>query len=189
MSLKPPPIKGGGDWDPCPAGMHPAVCVDVFALKNQQGFGGKKQTKLLIVFECDPASTGWREYESEGQTQQSPFTVRVRENFTMHKKGNLRGKIESWRGQPFKDDDQAVEFDFDTLIGVQCQLQVQHEDKEGGGVWDNVTVIVQAPSGQEYQSSTYVRMCDRKPEEVPDSYRGNLVFTDEEDREDDGSPF
>jgi hypothetical protein len=149
--------KAGGTFVPCPAGLHHAVCVDVHDLGLiEVTFGGKTETK----HKCD---VYW-ESADQNLENDKPYLVRKRYTVSLDPKANLRKDLESWRGRPFTPDE-LKGFDLEKLIGVNCQLAVQHVDRNGT-TYADVTAVVPAPRGvaKLKPSAGYVRKKDRTPE-------------------------
>src|SRR5262249_17437027 len=76
-------------FDPCPAGMHPAVCVDVVDMGDVAGqYGIKPKVRLVFQIAEVDAATGRR------------FDVAAFYTNSMHKKAKLRIDLSSWAGRP-----------------------------------------------------------------------------------------
>lgn len=119
---------GGEDFLPCPDGMHPAICVDVIDLGEEETpfldprTGQKKKApKIKIVWQLHPLDEhGNVVLRVDGK----PFRVNQFYTLSLGSKANLRKDLEAWRGKPFTDDDLKNGFDVEVLIGVQCQLGI-----------------------------------------------------------------
>lgn len=140
-------------FTPAPAGLHQAVCVDIVdmgVLEVTYGGKTKKQRKIRLVWQIEETMEDGR-----------PFIVQKRYTASLHEKSTLRKELESWRGKPFTDEELA-QFDMERLLGVNCQLNVQHAIK-GGETYANVVSIV--PLGKNMPKMTardYVRVQDRE---------------------------
>ena len=140
-------------FTPAPQGLHQAVCVDVIdmgVLEVTYGGKTKKQRKIRLAWQID-----------EDMDDGKPFLVQKRYTASLHEKATLRKELESWRGKPFTDDELAA-FDMERLLGVNCQLNIQHTVK-GGETYANVVSIV--PLGKnmpKIDGRDYVRMQDRE---------------------------
>lgn len=153
MTLKAPDKRRASN--PPPEGLYPAVCVDVVDDGEvDTGFG--PQHKITLVFEIDLENP---EFEDR-------YRVYQRYTLSMHQKANLRKAIDGWRGKKFTDD-QAYDFDIETLVGKNAQIQVIHNITEDGRVFANVAAIVPPQKGVAAMrpSATYVRKKDRKDDE------------------------
>jgi hypothetical protein len=150
----------GGDFVPAPEGLHRAVCVDVWEPWTEENprFPGKDgkpkvQTKTRLVFLLDAQMPDGR-----------PFEIAPKYTLSLHEKSSLRRDLESWRGRAFTDEE-CEGFDLETVIGVNCQIQVIHKKGSQGGTFANVAGIMPLARGQAKLSipSSYVRHKDREP--------------------------
>lgn len=119
-------------FQPCPEGLHHAVCVDVVDLGLVKSAFGDK-LKVRIVWQIE-----------ELNDHQHRFTARKNYNLTLHEKATLRKDLEAWRGVKFTED-QLKGFDLEKLIGANCQIQVVHDLSDEGSVYANVQAVVPAP--------------------------------------------
>ena len=136
-------------FEPCPEGLHHAVCVDVVDLGLQQTpFGDKLQVQLRFQVE---------ELNSQGHR------CEVRKTYTnsLSEKANLRKDLESWRGRKFTGDE-LKGFDLEKLLGANCQLNVVHNLADNGNLYANINGVVPAPKGAvRLVPQDYVRQKDR----------------------------
>jgi hypothetical protein len=109
----------GGDFEPVPAGMHRAICVNVFDVGFQPGYqGNPPQHKVVVLWEIEPLNSQGKHF---GVTR--IYTASIGE------KSNLGNDLTTWRGRPFTSDEQKG-FDLDNIMGKPCQLNlVQNGDK------------------------------------------------------------
>lgn len=150
-----PIIATAGDsktYTPAPAGSHQAVCVDVIdkgILEVTYAGKTKKQHKVSLAWQIE-------ELRDDGKR----FLVYKRYTLSLNEKATLRHDLESWRGRAFTDAELAG-FDVETVIGVNCLLNVQHKtvaDK----TYANVTAVMATPKGMPKIAATdYVREKDR----------------------------
>lgn len=146
-------------FTPAPAGLHQAVCVDIVdmgVLEVTYGGKTKKQRKIRLVWQIEETMEDGR-----------PFIVQKRYTASLHEKATLRKELESWRGKPFTDEELAA-FDMERLLGVNCQLNIQHAIK-GGETYANVVSIV--PLGKnmpKMAARDYIRVQDREGYTAPD---------------------
>jgi hypothetical protein len=140
-------LKGGGDFQPCPEGVHNAVCVDVVDLGVLETPWGSKH-KLRIVWEVEAKMDDGR-----------PFTVRRQFTASLHEKSELCKCLKSWRGRPFTKEELAG-FDTEKIVGASAVLVVGHDEKDGN-CWANVTAVSKATKKLE-PSGKYVRVKDRE---------------------------
>lgn len=157
--------KAGGDFKPAPQGTWPAVCVDVVDLgivqpRNPQ-YKPAHRIQLRWILDAPPV---------DGDNK-PPMVVRGF-GLSLGEKSLLRPFLEAWRGRAFSE--QELEgFDVETVIGVNCQLQVIHK-QEGGKVYANVTGVLPLGKGMAKMKvpTDYIRQEERdrrgKLESEPD---------------------
>ncbi len=139
------------EYTPAPEGLHQAVCCDVVDLGLQPTLWGEKE-KVQIR---------WQIEETNPDNGNKPFEVSKRFTLSLHEKANLRITLETWRGRKFSDEE-LEGFDLEKLIGVNCQVQIMHNPKDGGGVYANVQAVVPAPkNATKLRVRDYVRKVDR----------------------------
>ena len=149
---------GGGDFELAPQGLHRAVCVDVVDRGEIEGFKGRPTHKIDLIWQLEVLEEDGKTEVRDGQDKR--FQVLKRYTFSLHEKANLCKDLESWRGKPF---DEGEKFDVETLIGVNCQLQIGHYIKDGGNTKASVQAIVQAAkNGEPLKPENYIRWKDRE---------------------------
>src|SRR4029079_18261131 len=121
--------KPESSFEPCPEGLHQAVCVDVVDLGVQKSQFGEKH-KVEIRWQVDQENEQGRR-----------FQLRKWYTLSLHEKSNLRKDLECWRGRKFTETELAG-FDLENLIKANCQLQVIHNLSDEGKTYDNVQAIV-----------------------------------------------
>lgn len=122
-----------------PLGSHIATCYRVIDLGTQLvDYKGtqKKQHKIML---------GW-ELPDEKMSDGRLFTISQRYTLSSHDKSTLRKHLESWRGQPFSDDDFG-KFDIGVLVGKGCMLGIVHA-ASNGNTYANISAIMKLPKGQ-----------------------------------------
>ncbi len=113
--------SGGGNFEACPAGTHPAVLVGIIDLGTQdENFNGvaKKAHKAFLMWEIP----GEKDASGQSHIIGREYTV------SFHEKAGLRQMVEAWRGKPFTE---GEEFDLSKLMGQACLLTVITEEKNG----------------------------------------------------------
>lgn len=137
-----------------PEGRHLAVCVDVVDLGMVQTQYGIKDM-LRLVFQTEARSD-----ELDGKR----FMVSTRMNFTTNEKGRLYKTMKSWFGSRMPD---LSRFDFEKLIGQNCELLIVHNPK-GDTVYANIeTVLPPANGATKMVPEDYTRVQDREGYEQP----------------------
>lgn len=139
---------------PAPSGLHQAVCVDAIdmgVLEVTYSGKTKKQHKIRLAWQID-------ELRDDGKR----FVVQKRYTCSLHEKATLRKELESWRGKPFTEDELRGGFDLEKLLGVNCQINVQHVQAQSGETYANVVSIVPLGKGMtKIAALDYVRDKDR----------------------------
>lgn len=128
--------SSAGDFEPCPAGVHDAIVWQVLDLGIQSGFyGSKHQIRLGFEVDCK---------RDDGKN----FIVGNTYTYSLHAKATLRAHLEGMRGGPFTDGD-AV--DLSKVLGVKCQLTIQHKASEDGSrTYANIAAISAANKDQAF---------------------------------------
>lgn len=148
-------VTGGGTataFRPAPAGVHQAVAVDVVDMGilevTYQG-KTKKQHKIRVVWQIE-------ELMDDGK----PFICQKRYTLSLNEKSTLRKDLESWRGRAFTDTE-LDGFDVESILGVNCLLNVMQVQK-GGETYANVTAVMPLKRGMEKLTPNgYTRVQDR----------------------------
>jgi hypothetical protein len=115
-------------FDPVPAGTHVARLYQIihigttsFEYKGEM----KQSDKIRLTFElCNE-----RKVFNEGE-EPRPFSISREFGYSMSPKSHLRPFIEGMAGVKMHDDE-AYNFETDSLLGEACLLSVVHVEKEG----------------------------------------------------------
>lgn len=128
---------GGSDWALPDEGMVSAVCCAIEdrgqVLSPQSG---KMQHKCRIIWQIDQMNERFNER----------FEVSAIYTVSLHEKATLRRALETWRGKKFTREE-LNEFDLDNLLGVPCQVQIQHKITSQGRTFANVVAVVPLGKG------------------------------------------
>lgn len=130
---------GGGGGTPPPAGVHLAVCSRVWDLGEQEGFQGKLQHKVVIVWELD-SRIEEGEYAGKRHIHMQTYTA------SLNEKARLRQDLEAWRGRAFTAEE-LQGFDLDKLIGVMAQMNLVEYTKQNGNTGVKMASIMPPPAG------------------------------------------
>lgn len=137
---------------PVPAGLHQAICFAVVDIGTQSfAFKGKAQEKRCIRIGWQIPSIRRQFVNNSGTLMDVASSIWSQKiTLSMFKKSKLRPLIENWIGKPFKTDEDAWNFEFDSLCGVhaQCQVQVGHEEADSGEVYERVMNVLPPAKGQ-----------------------------------------
>ena len=177
------------EFIPAPAGVHRAVCVDLVDLgKKTVTYDGveKTQPRLKLIWQIDELMP-----QEGGSFEPRRFIVWKNYTASLHPMALLRKDLESWRGRPFTTEELEEEgFDFEKLIGVNCLLQVMHNNGTYLGrstTFANVTSVL-PPSKVEpplLPDGHYVRVQDREKEQVPEEEKSSIEVVSEDEAQDD----
>lgn len=138
------------EYDPAPEGLHQAVCVDEIDVGMQDSPWGQIH-KIELRWQI----------EEINPKNGKPYLVVARYTASLNKKSNLCKHLEAWRGRKFTPEEKEG-FDLANLIGVNCQLQIEHNVTENG-TYANIQAIVPVRKGMEkLQPIDYERVKDRK---------------------------
>lgn len=176
----------GGDgkvFEPAPDGVHQAVCVDVVDLGildvTWQGVT-KQQRKVNVAWQIN-----------EDRDDGKPYLVFKRYTLSLHEKAGLRKDLESWRGRKFTRDEE-LGFDIEKLLGVNCLLNITH-NQVGDRTYANVVSIMPLAKGMpQMQGREYVRKVDRQPDTAPAPHHVSdeeVAGLRQDDLTDDQIPF
>lgn len=166
--------SGGGNFEACPAGNHPAVLVAIIDL------GTQKETFNGEVKEARKGYFCW--YIPENVTDDNKEYYVGREyTLSFHEKAGLRKLVESWRNKPFAENE---EFDLKKLLGQACLLNVVNESKKDK-TYSKIAGVSSLPKGMQKPSATVEAVFfdfdedskDNFPEEewLPWSYGSKLI--------------
>ncbi|WOO43137.1 phage replication initiation protein, NGO0469 family [Rubellicoccus peritrichatus] len=132
--------------EPISVGIHQAVCYGVYDLGEQwqewQG-KGKWSRKVCVVWELPEERIEFEDKET-GEPVNIPRSASQIYTLSLDPKSRLRKDLESWRGRPFTQDE-LEGFDLKQLLGVNCQLQIVHNQgsgKHAGKVFANIQNIM-----------------------------------------------
>jgi hypothetical protein len=130
--------KGSGDFTPIPEGMHHAICYGIYDLGTHfsEKFG-KSAHKVLIVWELPEVRI---DVEVDGKLKNLPKAISKKYTLSLNEKAVLRKDLESWRSKRFSKEE-LEGFDLARLLGVNCQMQVLHTEKDGK-TYANVQTLV-----------------------------------------------
>lgn len=156
---------GSGEFEKCPAGIWPALAIDVVDLgevetpfKHEKGpLAGqtKVQHQIQIVWQVDALD------ENDEPARRDDGTMhRLSKyyNLSLNENATLRKDLDRWRGKAFTDEELADGWDVEAVIGAQCQVSVIHNDK-GKVLVD--TVLPKGRRDPEIQPDEYTREKDK----------------------------
>jgi len=146
----------GGNFEPHPEGIHPAVCVGVLDLGLvETEFQGQRSLKPKVKLT----------FESEAKTSDGkPCTVSKSFTASLHPKSNLSAFIGKWRGRPVVP---GESIGLDKLIGACCTLVISHQKNLSGKTYASIDAVSKptrkvTPSGQYDPEAARQRYADWK---------------------------
>lgn len=131
----------GAMGEPIPVGVHKAVCFRVVDMGMQEGFQGKMQHKLVILWELDVRRT-------QGEFANARFLASKTYTASIGEKATLRKDLESWRGRAFTAEE-LEGFDVEKIVGANCQLNMVAVQTKAGKTWTAIAAIM--PLGKEQE--------------------------------------
>jgi len=120
----------GGDYTPCPAGNHAAICYAVIDLgtQHQDAFtwegapiAASDKPQILILWEAPGERV-----EIDGESR--PAGISKFYNAFWGERASLRIHLEAWRGRPFTGDEIQA-FNVGNLLGKPCMVNVIHTER------------------------------------------------------------
>lgn len=119
---------------PAPAGAHAARLYQIIDLGKQTStYQGEEKSSRQLLFSWEIA-----ELMEDGR----PWTVSQRFTASMGEMARLRKLISDWRGKALSDQE-AREFDIETLVGKECLITITHNEKG----YANIGSIAKLPTG------------------------------------------
>jgi len=132
-------------FDLVPEGLQQGVCVWLFDLGTHMDTNFNKEKRLIrLGFELSEVRIAG---EKDGKHYDYAKKISKEYNASMNEKSTLRKHLESWRGRKFTDDEKKG-FDLQTILGVNCMVQIIHETK-GEDTYANINNILPIYKGME----------------------------------------
>jgi hypothetical protein len=168
--------SGGKDFDPIPAGLQQAILYSLVDIGSHEGeYQGVKNVRRLVILTFElPNQT----IEVDGVTK--PMAISSTYTLSLHKKAKLRIQLESWRSKPFTERELIDGFELKDILGVNCQLNIVHNDKDGK-TYANIGTIVPLGTGMvklaPFNEIVYYEMGEGQsiPEKAPDWIRAKIM--------------
>lgn len=141
MTFKAPKPK---PRDPVPAGNHVARLYQIVHLGTiPTTFKGEEKmtNSVRLTFELCNELKVFKEGEGA-----KPYSISTRDTtLSMNKKAGLRKLVEGMTGKAFTEEE-AVDFDLESLLGSACLLNVVHMEKDGN-IYANIQGASPLPKG------------------------------------------
>ena len=140
-------------FKPAPAGLLPAVCVDVV-----------DHGEVMTPYRPKPVrqiSLRWQIDKTDPDTGRR-FVVSRRYSLSLNERSTLSKDLENWRSVTFTPADRRAGFELEQLIGDNCLLQVVQEPaKDGTGQMFARVRAVLPSNGTTIRAEGYTRVGDR----------------------------
>lgn len=145
MSILLPAKAENGDYEMIAPGTYAARCYGIADIGSQlTTFGVKHQIMFFWEFPT--------ELMQRGTNAGKPFVISAVYNLTSGgggKKSAMVKMLESWRGQPFSEEDYK-NFEIGRVLGVPCLIGVVHnENADKNRTYANISSIMLVPKGME----------------------------------------
>lgn len=135
----------GKSSEPVPKGNHVARLYQIIHIgTNSFEYMGetKSSDKIRLTFELSNERKAFKEGD-----EPKPYSISREFGFSMHTKSKLRPFVEGMIGTALFDKE-ADNFDFESLLGQECLLNVVHEEKNGN-VYANIAGASPLPKGMD----------------------------------------
>ena len=139
--------EGVFERTPIPVGNHVARCFSMVEIGTVSGeYQGvpNKNRKIRITWELTNETKTYTNKEGEEITKNHVISKTY--TLSTGPKATLRKDLDSWRGQPFTDE-QAKVFDVTKLLGVPCMLNVISAKSLKGKDYEKIQTIATMPKG------------------------------------------
>ena len=132
---------------PIPVGNHVARCFSMVEIGTVSGeYQGvpNKNRKVRITWELTNETKTYTNKEGEEITRNHVISKTY--TLSLGEKATLRKDLDSWRGQPFTEE-QARAFDITKLLNVPCMINVIAAKSKAGKDYEKIQTIATMPKG------------------------------------------
>lgn len=158
--------------EPIPSGTHRAICYMVVDLGTQEvQYPGKPPSlsrQLRLTWELPDVRM---EFEDDNkQKVNKPKVIGNTYTYSTYEGANLFQHVSSWTGSCPSD------FDFSSLIGKNCLLNVTHKKAQSGNIYAKVSAVIQVPgntSDAVLENPAILYELDAKSKIFPESMMGD----------------
>lgn len=175
--------KPKSNYTPAPAGTHVARCFQYIQIGTvQEEYMGKPKmmNKIRLSFELPNEKKIWKEGEPE-----KPWVIHQEYTLSMAEKANLRKLVEGMIGTTLIDEE-AFNFDTETLVGMACIVSIKHKTSAKGNVRSEIASASPLMKGMECPAQfnpssilTYSSWSEEKFESLPDFLKEKLMGSEE----------
>lgn len=158
--------------EPAPEGVHPAVCIDVINLgEEEEAFDNQKPRKVRKL------GFVWQVFPEDGarDSQGRPFLIDVKVTASVNDGARLRLMLESWCGKPYSQDDLKSVAPM-KVRGQSCLIEIYHAVRLGN-IYSNVKDdMVRGPVGQERKFSKVTPYSGPALKTEPEHYERDWIL-------------
>lgn len=139
---------GGGSSRLLEEGIYLSVCTQLIDLGMQYSEKyGRVSRRISIGWDLVDETYETKEGEAFNRTLRKEYST------TLGEKSSLRKDLQTWRGKVFTPEELAG-FNMENVLGVPCQLQVIHTQKNGN-TYANVASVLALSKGMERPTKEY----------------------------------
>lgn len=132
--------SGGSSITPLDEGVYVGICTWLIDLGEQRNQKFDKVSHRVIFMWDIVGETVRINDKEESRTMNREYTL------SLHERSGLRKDLQAWRGKAFTDEE-LEGFDVANVLGVPCQIQVVHEERNGS-TYARIGSIMAMPKGQ-----------------------------------------
>jgi hypothetical protein len=170
-----------------PEDIYLAKCISVIDLgKSESEYDGKKNIREQVLLEFEVPEIVI-EFEKDGEKKKFNKVLRKFYTNSLSEKASLRADLNRWRKRAFTEEE-LKGFNLSKVLGVDCQLQVIHETKDGK-TRQKVEVLPavkgQAPIEVEneltlfdFDFPDYLEKIEQLPEWIQDKLKNSITYED-----------
>lgn len=126
------PKSDSFEFEICPEGTHIARLFKIIYIGTvETEYEGKKSWTPMVKLQWELPNEPKKWTDKDGVEQDGVFSISKELTFSMGKKANLRKLVEGMMGKSLSDDE-AYEFDLDTVLGHACILNIVHKKTKDG---------------------------------------------------------
>lgn len=139
---------GGSSTPPLEEGIYTGVCTRLIDLGQQFSEKyGKLSRRIMLGWDIAGEHIELSDGEKANRNMYNEYTT------SLHEKSALRKDLQAWRGKAFTQEE-LDGFDLKQILGVPCQLQVIHNERNGN-TYANISAIMAIPKGMPKPEGDY----------------------------------
>lgn len=131
--------SGGSTIAPLEEGVYTGICTGITDLGLQKNQKFEKVSHRIMFTWSIVGETIELRGEQVNRELSREYTL------SLHERSGLRKDLQAWRGKAFTDKE-LEGFDIANVLGVPCQLQVVHEERNGS-TYARIGAIMAMPKG------------------------------------------